>query len=81
MEGNQFFVIISTSRASLPIPVALAEHRVDTVLLSDPTEEVIISYLEKSLSILFSDSEEEERNVFIHDYICPENRNTIFRCR
>ena len=64
-----FFVVVSTSRASVLIPVTLAELRVDTMLINDPSEEVITSYLKKALSDLFPDIEEEETNEFIDDYV------------
>ena len=50
------FIVISTSRASLILPVSLTELRVMTVEVDDPPREVIESYCDKRLSDLFPES-------------------------
>ena len=62
------FVVLSSSRAALLLPVTLHELRVYPVSVSDPPPRTIMDYLEKHLSELFPDSKQEEREDWISNY-------------
>ena len=63
------FVVLSSSRAALLLPVNLDELRVDPLSISDPPPRIIMAYLEKRLSQMFPGSELEEREDWITSYI------------
>ena len=61
------FIVASTSRASLLLPVTLGELRVKSYVLKDPSEELIKKYLDKQLSSVMQDT--VARETLIDSYV------------
>lgn len=63
------FVVVSTSRASLLVPVTLSELRVQVIFVQDPSKDVIEKYLKTELSskICDEDSRQEMIELFIKE--------------
>ena len=84
------FIVASTSRASLLLSVTLSELRVAALLINDPPEDVIKTYLEKEFSPIIKDPSQREKliNFYVKEigtrfldatllsmYVCSEWNN------
>lgn len=67
-ELSSAFVVLSSSRAALLLPVTLHELRVDAIQVHDPPPITIMTFLENQMSELLPDTKEEERKDLIINY-------------
>ena len=63
------FIVMSTSRSALLLPVDLCELRVTTVEISDPPTEVFEKYCDKHLSDLFPGCTKSFREQIISQFV------------